>query len=239
MPKQKNLTNISSAAPPKASEEIDDKPKNDKLALDIGRRIAEARNGLGLPQQAVHARTRLADKEGIGVSRAALSLYERGVNKPGAREITLLCEVLHVSPNWLLYGTESVANTVQPSTIFLRGSELDISARLAFAMLALDPSERDSLAQLVFSLLTKKLGDINFASLMTMASLLSQELMREIIESVGEENKDLPIADMLPLFTKEMSTAIYTNAGTSHPAIPEDCLDEFDPENPPPPRHLK
>lgn len=239
MQKQKNPTNIPFTEPPKASGEIGNKPKNDKLAQDIGRRIAEARNGLGFPQQAVHARTRLVDKEGIGVSRAALSLYERGVNKPGAREITLLCEVLHVSPNWLLYGSESPTKTLQPSTIFLRGSELDISARLAFAMLALDPTERDCLAQLVFSLLTKKLGDTGFASLMMMASLLSPALMREIIEKVGEENKNLPIADMLPLFTKEMSAAIYTNAGTSRPAIPEDCLDEFDPDNPPPPRHLK
>ena len=81
--------------------------REDKLAKEIGQRLVQARTGLGLSQQAVHGRSKIHDSEGIGVSRAVLSLYETGVNKPGAREINLLCKTLTITPNWLLFGSES------------------------------------------------------------------------------------------------------------------------------------
>lgn len=215
-----------------------DKPLVDRLAVEIGKRIADARNGLGWSQQALHTRTKLTDPEGMGISRAVLSLYETGTNKPGAREIRLLCDTLKVSPNWLLYGSESPARAIQPSTDFLRGSEIEISARLAFAMLALDATERDSLAQLVFSILTKKMGDIRLSSLMMAATLLSSDLTREITNNVGQDANNLPLVEIIDRYIQSMGDSTYTNYGNLRPAVHDD---EFDPfvDEPPPPRKLE
>lgn len=79
------------------NEKLREKVKEDQLAREIGQRILEARTGLGWSQQALHTRTKLHDSEGIGISRAVLSLYETGVNKPGAREIRILCETLKIT----------------------------------------------------------------------------------------------------------------------------------------------
>lgn len=214
-----------------------DKPKVDKLAIEIGRRISDARSGLGFSQQNVHVRTKLTDPDGVGVSRAALSLYEIGTNKPGAREITLLCEVLHVSPNWLLYGSESPAKTLQPTTIFLAGNDLDISTRLAFAMLALNPTDRDSLANLVFSMLSGKLGDLGLSSLMSMANLMRDSILKEILESVGEDSASLPLPQLIDKFVEHMAGAIGTNYGNLRPASTEEEMYECAPQRPP--RNLK
>ncbi|BBP05318.1 hypothetical protein TPL01_14930 [Sulfuriferula plumbiphila] len=47
------------------------------------------------------------DHEDKGISRLALSRYEAGKFMPGARELRILCHALGVSPNWLLFGSES------------------------------------------------------------------------------------------------------------------------------------
>lgn len=90
------------------------------LARDIGKRIFDARDGLGLSQESLYKRTKLNDHDGIGISRAVLSLYERGINKPGAREISILCVTLKISPNWLLFGSESPAEALLPSLTFCK-----------------------------------------------------------------------------------------------------------------------
>lgn len=51
--------------------------------------------------------TKSLDAEDRGVSRAVLSLYEAGTNRPSPREIRLLCEALRVTPNYLIYGDEA------------------------------------------------------------------------------------------------------------------------------------
>lgn len=210
----------------------------DRLAADIGKRIADARTGLGWSQTALHTRTKLADPEGVGISRAVLSLYETGKNKPGAREIRILCDTLKVSPNWLLYGSESPARAIQASVDFLQGSDIDVSARLAFALLALDPTERDSLAQLVLSILTKKLGDVRLSSLMMTANLLSAGLMREIVDFVGDDAKKLPLPEIIDRCLQQMADGFYTNYGNLRPVVEDE---DFDPsvDTPPPPRKLK
>ena len=211
---------------PKVKNTPTDKPKLDKLALEIGRRISEARNGLGFSQQAVHARTKMADSDGIGVSRAALSLYETGTNKPGAREITLLCEVLKVSPNWLLCGSESPAKTLQPSTIFLVGDDLAISTRLAFAMLALNPIDRNSLASLVFSMLSGRLDDMKLSSLMTMANMMRDSILKEMLKDVGEDSASLPLPQLIDKFIENMTEAVETNYGTNRRNLTEEEIHE-------------
>ena len=55
------------------------KGKPDTLGAEIGRRISQARSGMGLSQQAVSTRSAMLDADGIGISRATLSLYETGI----------------------------------------------------------------------------------------------------------------------------------------------------------------
>ena len=219
-----------------AADMTTDKPKSDKLALEIGRRISQARNGLGLSQQAVQTRSKMLDADKIGVSRAALSLYETGTNKPGAREILLLCEVLSVSPNWLLFGSESPARALQPTTLFLAGDDLDISSRLALALLALNPSDRDSIANIVFSMLTGKLNDIKLAALMSMAHWIKKGLYNELLEHVGRDSEHLPIDQLIDKFIEQSTDGAFTNWGTLRPVLTDEQVDNDDI---PPPRSLK
>lgn len=214
------------------------KSKPDRLAVDIGRRIVQARNGLGLSQQAVSTRSGMLDSDGVGISRATLSLYETGTNKPGAREILLLCEVLSVSPNWLLFGSESPARALQPTTLFLAGDDLDISARLAISMLTLNPTDRDSIANIVFSMLTSKLGDVKLAALMMMSGLLKKGLLAEVLNVVGEDSKSLPLDQLIEKFIEKSTNGHGTNFGTLRPPFTEEQFenDDFTPQ---PKRDLK
>lgn len=214
------------------------KEKSDQLARAIGQRVLEARTGLGWSQQALHTRSKWHDPEGVGISRAVLSLYETGVNKPGAREICILCETLKITPNWLLFGSDSPAKSLQASMEFMRGDELTLSVRLAFGLLSLAPEERDSLASLLLSLLSKSLGDIQLSSLMTMANLMAEDVQKQIVDTIGESAKDLSIRELVSKFVaRATDDGVYTNYGNLRPAVPD--ADDFDPDNPPPPRQLK
>lgn len=66
----------------------------------IGIRLKSAREIKGLSQSDLHRST--------GLSRMVISKYESGQNKPGSRELRLLCDALGVSPNYLIYGTEEI-----------------------------------------------------------------------------------------------------------------------------------
>ncbi len=66
---------------------------------DIGLRIKSAREGMKLSQTDMHNKT--------GLSRTVLINYEAGRHKPSAREIKLICDALELSPNFLIYGTET------------------------------------------------------------------------------------------------------------------------------------
>ena len=75
------------------------KPNPSKSIEDgIGIRLKAAREIKGFSQSDLHRIT--------GLSRMVISKYEAGQNKPGTRELRLLCDALEVSPNHLIYGTE-------------------------------------------------------------------------------------------------------------------------------------
>ena len=220
----------------------DSDPQNlvvaDALAKDIGKRLVTAREGLGFSQQAVSVRSKRHDPDKKGISRSVLSMYETGVNRPGAREIRILCETLKITPNWILYGTESPAKALQASLEFLQGDDLSISVRLAFAMLALEPEERDSLASLLFALVGRKLGDIKLTALMSMANHLQTELLKNVLAEAGEHNKEAPFVAILDAYVKRASEGYYSNYGNLRPVVRDDDFDPFE-QDPPPPRSLK
>jgi len=82
---------------------MSDKDKNPKTSSSIedgiAGRLKAARESKGLSQTELHKLT--------GLSRMVISKYESGQNKPGTRELRVLCDALHVSPSHLIYGTEN------------------------------------------------------------------------------------------------------------------------------------
>lgn len=78
----------------------------------LGDRLHEAREARRLTQGELAQLTRSLDADEKGISRAVVSLYEAGKNRPSPREIRLLCEALKVTPNFLIYGDERPFNEV-------------------------------------------------------------------------------------------------------------------------------
>lgn len=74
------------------------KPSKQSIEDGIGIRLKAARESKGLTHSELHRVT--------GLSRMVISKYEAGLNKPGTRELRLICDALEVSPNQLIYGTE-------------------------------------------------------------------------------------------------------------------------------------
>ena len=97
----------------------------------------------------------MIDQEKRGISRTAIIGYEQGTSRPGLREIKLLCDVLRISPNWLIYGTDAAAVVAQPSMELLTlppGHQIESLIRSAIVLMALKGHERDALQSLILSL---------------------------------------------------------------------------------------
>lgn len=73
---------------------------------ELGRRIQQTREAKRITQGDLSLLTKGLDDEEKGISRAVISLYEAGTNRPSPKEIRLLCEALQVTPNFLIYGDE-------------------------------------------------------------------------------------------------------------------------------------
>ncbi|MEK8087004.1 helix-turn-helix transcriptional regulator [Aquabacterium sp. A3] len=95
------LTEESRAAEPVQPGRFNEKPEE-----ELGARIQAAREDKRLTQGELADLTKGLDPENKGISRAVVSLYEAGTNRPSPRELRLLCEALRVTPNFLIYGDE-------------------------------------------------------------------------------------------------------------------------------------
>jgi len=240
MPNKKPSAKKRSAKNPR-SVKLPDQPKReggDPLAQEIGRRILKAREGLGWSQNNLHSRTKKYDPSGQGISRGVLSLYETGINKPGAREIVVLCETLRITPNWLLSGSESPAKTIQASLDFLQGDDLSVSVRLAYALLALDPEERDALGGLLLALVGKRLGDLELSNLMVWAGFVSKNISEDIDEVLGKDAHKKPLRALISEYVRAVTEGGYTNVGNLRPFLSAEQMDDFDPDKPPSSRKL-
>lgn len=167
--------------------------------MDIGARLKLAREERGFTQNVVANRTKMVDREARGISRTSLIGYEQGTSQPGLREIRLLCEVLRVTPNWLVYGSDAVGSIQQTSMeMFAINSERELEnvIRAALALIALKGHERDSILSLVLSLAGRQLGDLRLSGLL-MASYHMTEAIRDQLRSmVPEINEKTPLEDI-------------------------------------------
>lgn len=75
--------------------------------LGLGARLAKLRELQGWSQEQLSQATKLHDAKREGLSRAVISMYERGKNRPGTREFRILCDTLRVTPSELLYGSST------------------------------------------------------------------------------------------------------------------------------------
>ncbi len=171
--------------------------------LQVGERLKVARDRRGFTQGAVSARTKMVDQEQKGISRTAIIGYEQGSSKPGLREIRLLCEVLHITPNWLIFGTDSAAKAALPSMELLATSpfgELDSVLRASMALLALKDHERDSLHSLILSLAGRQLGDARLSALVSGSWMFRNAFLaalKEFDPSIEESTSLSEVADRL------------------------------------------
>jgi transcriptional regulator with XRE-family HTH domain len=93
------------------------------LMESLGRRIAALRNQLGWTQQ------ELADR--LGVSRAAVSHLEAGLNVPGERTVTILAGLFKQEPHELVAGTSyPVAKAERLPVVACRYTEVELQLRL-------------------------------------------------------------------------------------------------------------
>src|SRR5258708_7503149 len=92
----------------------------------LGRRIAARRNDLGWTQQ------ELADR--LGVSRAAVSHLEGGLNVPGERTVTILAGLFKCEPHELVAATSyPVAKAERLPVVACRYTEVELQLRLLAA----------------------------------------------------------------------------------------------------------
>ena len=127
----------------------------DEPESELGQRLQEARRGAGLTQDELAEKSKRIDIDGKGVSGAVISLYERGVNRPGPREIRILCEILRISPNYLIYGNE---DPFEDRTQYSRywgwaRSEAELYAAMSYCFTRLHKHHKGAIMELMMGLL--------------------------------------------------------------------------------------
>jgi transcriptional regulator with XRE-family HTH domain len=177
----------------------------------VGDRLRAAREEREFTQNAVANRTKMNDPEGKGISRTALIGYEQDVTNPGLREIKLLCTALTVSPNWLIYGSDSAPTVSLPSSELLRLGDkhaIDSIIRTAAVLLALKGHERDAIQTLALSLAGRQLGDARLSGLVFCVSFLRDAFLKTLQEYSDE------ISDATKI--EELAEILSTGAATNH-----------------------
>lgn len=121
---------------------------------DLGLRIQESRKAKNLTQGQLAELTRSLDSDEKGISRAVLSLYESGTNRPSPREIRLLCEALSITPNYLIYGDHAPfheSNDYQRYGVLSRTTP-DGYAWLAYLLTKSHPNHAEAAVRLLLDL---------------------------------------------------------------------------------------
>jgi transcriptional regulator with XRE-family HTH domain len=123
--------------------------------LHLGDRLQEARREAGLTQGELAEKTKLADIDGVGISSSVISLYERGVNRPGPREIRILCESLRTTPNNLIYGEEDPFEPLDAISRYWGGikTEGELYAAMTYCFSRLHKHHKSSIMELMMAIL--------------------------------------------------------------------------------------
>lgn len=123
--------------------------------LELGDRLQRAREAKGFTQGELAELTKRPDKDGKGLSRAVISLYEAGTNRPGPREIRLLCEALRVTPSYFIYGADDPFDTFLDRHRYgvIGGSDPEVVAAITYCFKSLKPHHRIAIMELMLGML--------------------------------------------------------------------------------------
>ncbi|HJV82452.1 helix-turn-helix transcriptional regulator [Noviherbaspirillum sp.] len=152
---------------------------------EIGERLREAREAKGLTQSQLAELTKRADKDHKGISRAVVSLYEAGTNRPGPKELRLLCESLRVTPSYLIYGNNDPFGGVNEYGRFAGEgrTEAEYYANMVYLFTKLHRHHSEALMKIMQDLLRpwekgfdKKMQKEAFPQFLAMADKLRKEL---------------------------------------------------------------
>lgn len=158
-------------------------PENISFASEL----IKARAGVELTQ------AQLSEKSGVSLS--AIKGYETGRTMPGARELRELCQALEISPNKLLFGTETPfkADTFAPlfSTLEAEDKYLDrFQLGLLAALMTFD--ERKAVYTLMQGLVVARHGEARVRELLSESEKSMHGLTEKIdaaMNAIQEEQK--------------------------------------------------
>jgi len=121
----------------------------------LGQRLEYQRRAQSLTQEQLATLTKHADKDGKGLSRGVISLYELGINRPGIKEMRLLCEVLRVSPSYLIYGEEMPFREMTGALHFggIADNQPEFLAKATYCLSRLDAVHSVALVQMMMGTL--------------------------------------------------------------------------------------
>lgn len=121
--------------------------------LEFGRRLAALRESQHLSQEQLSAMTKAHDSSGDGLSRAVISMYERGKNRPSTRELRILCDTLRVTPSELLYGSTAPFEIDKWQVLNTRHSHALYFARWLYLFAQADTTVQLAIYELVLAYL--------------------------------------------------------------------------------------
>jgi transcriptional regulator with XRE-family HTH domain len=133
-----------------------DKPRSKRSSepeLELGSRLARLREQMDWSQEQLSEATKAHDTGGVGLSRAVISMYERGRNRPSTRELRILCDTLRAPPSQLLYGTDTPFDGDRWQILDDKGSDALYFARWIYLFSQLDSIVQLSIYDLVIAFL--------------------------------------------------------------------------------------
>lgn len=147
-------------------------------------------------------RSELADAEIsrlTGIARNVLSGYKKGATFPGVAELSALCEVLQVSANQLIHGTEQPFKTdpLRDQLGIPEKNSAVAAVSLFFTML--QPREQDAVLMIVHSILEARHGKGELDKAKEAIALASQEIgnaIPDVIKAVNQIFTPVRIAGM-------------------------------------------
>jgi len=119
---------------------------------EFGQRLARLREGRELSQEQLSQMTKAHDTSGQGISRAVISMYERGRNRPSTRELRILCDTLTVTPSELLYGDSAPFDIDRWQVLGKREGDALFFARWMLLLSRLNSDSQLALFELVINL---------------------------------------------------------------------------------------
>lgn len=119
---------------------------------EFGVRLARVRESRELSQEQLSQMTKAHDAAGEGISRAVVSMYERGRNRPSTRELRILCDTLTITPSELLYGDSAPFDIDRWQVIDRRGGDARYFARWLYLFAGIDSTMQVAIYELVLGI---------------------------------------------------------------------------------------